>query len=185
MIELPVRPGNRVVTGLTIGGEPLMRRTGRVVEVFLMARNASRAGQVEVVVDVAVRARPGRNGVPSRQRESHRIVIELRIQPVIRDVALLAGSRVSEGDVVRSLRLLEVRFMAGNARRGHGLELTVGRVLMAGIAIDCRVGPGQRETIVVLLDLLDRYSPATHAVALLAIRAQLAPVNVGVAVLAA
>jgi len=185
VIELPVRPGNRVVTGLTTGGEPFVRRAGRVVEIFLMARNARRAREVEVVVDVTVSASPGRDRVPAGQWESHRIVIKLRIQPVIRDVALLTGSRVSEGHVVGGLGLLEVRFMAGNARRGHGLELAVGRVLVAQIAIDCRVSAGQRETIVVLLDLLDRYSPSAHAVALLAIRAQFALVNVSVAVLAA
>jgi len=100
-------------------------------------------------------------------------------------VALLAGSRVSEGDVVRSLGLLEVRFMAGNARCRHGLKLTVGRVLVAGIAIDRRVSAGQRETVIVLLNFLDRDSPSAHAVALFTIRAQFALVNVGVAVLAA
>ena len=57
-----------------------------------MARNASGARQIKVVVGMAVRARPRRNRVPPRQRESHRIVVELRIQPVVRSVALFACS---------------------------------------------------------------------------------------------
>jgi len=172
------------MTVCATGGKPLVRRAGRIVKVFLMARNASRAGQVEVVVDVAIRARSGRDRVPTRQREAHRIVIELRIQPVVCDVALLAGRRVSQGDVVGGLGLLEVRRMAGNTRRGHGLESAVGRVLVAGIAIDRRMGAGQREAIVVLLDFLDRDSPSAHAVALFAICAQFSLVNISVAVLA-
>ena len=75
--------------------------------------------------------------------------------------------------------------MAGKARRGHSLETAVGHVLVAGIAIHRRMSAGQRETIIVLLDLFDRYSPAAHAVALFAICAQLAPVKVGMAILAA
>jgi hypothetical protein len=43
---------------------------------------------------------------------------------------------------------------------------------------------GQWKAIVVLLDLLDRYLPAAHAMALLAIRSELPLVYVGVAVLA-
>jgi len=49
--------------------------------------------------------------------------------------------------VVRGRCLLEVRLMAGKARRGHGLELAVGSVLVAGIAIDRSVSAGQREAI--------------------------------------
>jgi hypothetical protein len=186
VVELPVRPRNRVVTRLTVRGETLVRhRAGRVVVISLVARNTSRAREVEGVVDVAIRAGAGRNRVPPSQRESHRVVIELRIQPVVRSVALFAGSRVSEGDVIRGRGLLEVRFMAGKARRGHGLELAVGRVLVAGIAIDGRVSAGQGEAIIVLLNLLDRHAPSAHAVALLAICTEFALMNVGVAVLAA
>src|SRR5271157_489272 len=75
--------------------------------------------------------------------------------------------------------------MAGKARRGHGLELAVGSVLVAGIAIYCRVSAGQREAIIVALNFLYGYSPSQHGVTLLAVCPQLAPMNVGVAVLAA
>ena len=92
VIELSVRPLDGVMTGRAVGGESLVGRTGRIGEIFLMARNASGARQIKVVVGMAVGARPGRNRVPPRQRESHRIMVELRIQPVVRSVALFAGS---------------------------------------------------------------------------------------------
>ena len=156
-----------------------------LVEIFLVARNASRAREVEVVVDVAVRAGAGRVRVPASQRESHRIVIEFRIQPVVRAVALIASCRVPEDDVIRRGRALEVRLVARIAHRGHDLKFAVGRVLVAGIAIDGGVSAGQWEAIVVLLNFLNRYCPSAHAVALLAIRTELAFMNIGVAVLAA
>jgi len=56
---------------------------------------------------------------------------------------------------------------------------------MTGIAIDGCVGASERESIVVLLHLLDGNLPSAYGVALLAIRAELALMNVGVAVLAA
>jgi hypothetical protein len=47
------------------------------------------------------------------------------------------------------------------------------------------MGAGEREPIVVRLDVLDRNLPAPHGVTLLAIGSQLTPVNISVAVLAA
>jgi hypothetical protein len=81
--------------------------------------------------------------------------------------------------------LLEVRLVAGKACGGHGLELAVGRVLVAGIAICRSVSAGQGEAVIVLLNFFNRHSPSAHAVALLTIGTQLAFMNVGVAVLAA
>ena len=186
VIELAIRPLHGVVTVFAILGETLVRHgAGRVVEIFLVARNTSRACEVEVVVDVAIRTGAGRVRVPARQRESHRIVIKLRVQPVVRSMALVTGCRVREDDVIRRFRVLEVRFMARIAHRGHDLEFAVGRVLVAGIAIDGGVSAGQGEAIIVLLNFLNRYCPSTHAVALLAIRTELAFVNIGMAVLAA
>jgi hypothetical protein len=75
--------------------------------------------------------------------------------------------------------------MAGEASRGHYLKLAVGAALVAGIAVDGCVGTGQRETIVMLLHIFNRDAPSADGVALLAIRAQLTLVNIGVAVLAA
>jgi len=66
---------------------------GRALEIFEVARHTSCARQVVVVVDVAVRAQPRRCGVPSGQRKTCRGVVELRIQPVIRTMTLLASNR--------------------------------------------------------------------------------------------
>jgi len=79
----------------------------------------------------------------------------------------------------------KVSLVAGVARRGHCLELAVGPALVAGITVDRCVGTGQRETIVVLLHIFNSDGPSADGVALLAIRAQLTLVNIGMAVLAA
>ena len=55
---------------------------------------------------------------------------------------------------------------------------------MAGIAVDCGVRSGEREAVIVLLDIADGDLPSTYCVALFAVRSQLTPVNVGVAILA-
>lgn len=86
--------------------------------------------------------------------------------------------------MIRIARALVIRCMAGIAIRRHGLELAGRSALMAGIAIDRGVRPGQRKAIVMLLHLLDRNRPSPHRVALFAIRAQLPLVNVGMAILA-
>ena len=111
-------------------------------------------------------------------------MIELRTEPVVRPVTLFASRRVSECEVVRRCRLLELCLMAGVARRGHGLELAVGSILVTGITIHRGVGASQRKAVVVLLNILDGHAPSPDRVALLAIRAQLALVNVSVTVLA-
>jgi hypothetical protein len=82
-------------------------------------------------------------------------VIELRVHPAISAVARLASGRKLCGDVIGSGSLLEVGRVAGIARRRHCLELARGPALMAGIAVHRRVCSGQRETVVVLLNLLD------------------------------
>ena len=72
--------------------------------------------------------------------------------------------------------------MAGEALGRKPLELAHGSVLMTGIAVHRRVRADQRESIQVLVDLLHRNTPAPHRVALLAIGAHLAFVDVGVTV---
>ena len=74
--------------------------------------------------------------------------------------------------------------MAGVARGRHRLELAAGCAFVAGVAVDRGMRAGERETIIVLLDLLCRNLPSPHSVALLAISSQLAAVDVRMAILA-
>ncbi len=53
---------------------------------------------------------------------------------------------------------------------------------MAGLATDCRVRAQQRKPVLVVVHRLQRHTPAKNVVALLAIRVQLAAVNVGMAI---
>jgi hypothetical protein len=55
---------------------------------------------------------------------------------------------------------------------------------VAGIAVDRCVSTGQREAIVVLLNVFNRDGPSADGMTLLAIRTQLPLVNISVAVLA-
>jgi hypothetical protein len=112
-------------------------------------------------------------------------VVKLGVQPVVGCVAALARGGELGRNVVRIGSALKVRLVAGEACRGHRLELAVGAALVAGITVDRCVGTGQRETIVMLLHIFNRDAPSADGVALLAIRAQLTLVNIGVAVLAA
>ncbi len=185
MIKLAVAPLHRVVALLTRRREAGVRhRTGGAGKILLVAGIARHAAEVVVVVDVAINALAGRHGMPTGQWESGRVVIELGIQPVIGPVATVTGNGKLGGDVIRVGRGLVIGCMAGIAIRGHRLEFAVGRAFVAGIAVHCGMCAGQREAVVMLLDLLDRDLPAPHRMALLAVGAQLPLVNIRVAILA-
>ena len=109
---------------------------------------------------------------------------ELGVQPVIRGVAGFARSRKFGRDVIRVRSPGEVRQMTRVACRRHRLEFAVGAVFVAGVAVDGGVGACQRESVVVLLNVLNRDLPSPDCVALLAVGAQLPLVNIGMAILA-
>ena len=73
-----------------------------------MAGDAGRAGQVVVVVDVAIGASPRRNGVQAGEREPGAGVVEGGIKPGAGAVALVAGLREIRGHVVGIRRCLIV-----------------------------------------------------------------------------
>lgn len=77
-------------------------RGGGGVVIVEVARNACRvrAGQVVVVVDMAIGTGAWRNGVGVGQRKSCGGVIELAISPNYRVVAALAGGGEAHLDVV-------------------------------------------------------------------------------------
>lgn len=169
--------------GGKVGGHVI--RVGRLLIILQVAANAGGGGQVVVVGSVAVGALARRHGVRVGQRKSHQVVIEFRIQPGIGGVAILACDGKHSRDVVRSSRILKVGLMAGITIGRHRAEVAVSSVLVASVAIDGGMGSGQREAIVVVLNIANRDLPSAHRVALLAVRAELAAVNVGVAILAA
>ena len=86
-----------------IGGEVRRNviRIRRALKIFQVAANAGRAGQAVVVVDVTVDTLPRRYGVPTREGEAHRAVVEVRIEPGVRAVANGAGCGESAGHVIR------------------------------------------------------------------------------------
>jgi len=186
VIKLAVGPLHRVMALFTGGGKSgVWDRSRGAGEIFLVTGEARRAGQVVIVVDVAIDALAGRVRVASSQKEPGRAMVKLGIQPVVGRVTALARGRELGRNVVRIGSALKVRLVAGEAGRRHRLKFAIGAALVAGIAVDRCVGTGQRETIVVLLHIFNRDRPSADGVALLAIRAQLALVNIGVTVLAA
>ena len=186
VIERRRGPGNCGMALRAVGGEVCRYVIGirRALKIFQVATNAGRAGQVVNVVGVTVDALPRGYSVSACQWESYRRVIELRTHPTVNAVAAFAGGGKLCRDVVWSHSLLEIRRVAGIASRRHRLELAVGCTLMAGIAVYRGVCSGQREAVGVLLNLLERYLPPAHGMALLAIRSQLPLVYVRMAVLA-
>ena len=185
VIKFAVGPLHYVMALLTRCGESGVRHRSRGTgEIFLVTGEARRAGQVVIVVDVAIDALAGRIRVPSSQQEPGRAVIKLGIQPVVCSVTALACGRELGSNVVRIGSPRKVGLVTGVARRGHYLELAVGAALVAGITVDRCVSTGQRETIIVLLHIFNSNAPSADGVALLAIRAKLTLVNIGVTVLA-
>src|ERR1700752_1620776 len=130
------------ITGLGERSLDVIRIGGPLI-VFQMASNTSSAGDVVVVVDVAVGALPRRHGVAASQGKSDGGVIKLGVEPVIHSGATLAGGGKPGDDGVRAAGRREIRWVAGEASRGHGLKLAGGRPLVAGIAIYRRVRPDQ------------------------------------------
>ncbi len=109
-------------------------------------------------------------------------MVELCVEPVVEAVALLARSREPIGKVIGICSRAILGRMATVAIRRHGDVLADCLALVTGGAIYCRVRAQQRKPVLVLSNLRDLYVPSLDAVALFAIRSQLALVNVGMAI---
>ena len=170
VVKLAVAPLHRIMALLAGRGKTCVcDRSGGAGEIFLVTRETKSSGEVVVIVHVAVDTLPWRIGVPAGQRKPNRGVIELRVQPVVRQVARCTVSGEMRGDVVRIGALLEICGVTGQTLCRHRLKLTLGRAFVAGVACDGGVGSGQRKAVIVLLDLLHRNLPSADRVALLAI----------------
>ena len=123
--------------------------------ILQVAIHASRADEVVIVADMTIGALPRRHGVAGGQGKSDRAVIELGVQPVVGSVATIAGGGKVGRDVVGTPGRLEIGHVARRANRGHRLEVAGGSALVAGIAVHDRVCPGQRKTVIMLLNLAD------------------------------
>lgn len=175
VVEAGVGPARRVVALRALSVRELLFRVLRVRRtsvVGLMARKASGAAQGVIVVNVTIDALARRDRVHAGQWKPSRAVVKLRVQPVVRAVtplAVLDGERLRTMLRIRSAKVIGL--MARITIRRHRLELAVGRILVTRIAIDRSVRSGQRESIVVILDLLYCHLPTAHGMALLAVRA--------------
>jgi len=159
-----------------------MVRVCRSVEVLQVARYARGLGQVVVVVDVAVRALPWRNGVRTSQRKAHNGVVKLGIDPVVEAVALFAGRGEPVGHVIGICRRAKLGCVAAVAIRRHSVVLADRLALVTRRAFHCRVCSQQGKPVLVVFNLVDSYVPTLDGVALFAIGSQLALVKVGVAI---
>ncbi len=136
MVESGAGPRDRAVTNLALLRESRRSVTGigGSLVVLQVARNTCRTGQVKVPIRVTLFALQLR--VASGQRETHRIVIEVRRLPSRRAVALLAVLWQPERQVVRIARFLVVRHVAAYAGCGRALILPAH---VAGGAVQGRV----------------------------------------------
>ena len=126
VIELAVSPSHRVVTLLAGGREPGMsHRAHCVVVVGLMATDASRGGDVVVVIDVAICTLPRRHSVRAGQREPGRRVIKACRLPGSGVVARLASLRESAAHMVRIGRALEILQVTRHAGRAGQVVVVV------------------------------------------------------------
>jgi len=186
VVERRRRPRRSRVALLTGLGYP-QRHVVRIACLLVIGEVAPYAGRRSSLVlpaDMARRALQRR--VHAGQRESGaREVIELRAQPGVHRVALLALDWESRrrSRMARGVGLLVRRLMAGVAADIESLELAHRGALMAIGAVQARVSSSQGKPVFVVRCQLECHVPALHRVTLFA-RPHLAAMNVRVAVAA-
>ena len=124
-------------------------------------------------------------GVRAGKGETRELeMVKLRAHPVVHRVALFAAGGQVQLHVIKTggPGIDEISLMARVACGRETLELPDSRILVARITIQRRMRTDQRETVDVLIDLLNRDIPAFHRVALLAVSSHLPLVNVGVTI---
>ena len=146
VIKGRVQPRSRVVALITALREVrgYVIRIGRSLVVLQVTRHAGRAGQVVVVVHVAVGALPRWRRMHARERKSSAVVVECGIQPRTRVVALTAALREIRAHVIRICRPLVVLQMARDTSRA-GQVVVVVHVAIGALPRRHRMHPGQRK----------------------------------------
>lgn len=133
VIKRCVRPRSGVMALLT-GLREVSRDVVRIIRSLIVLQVAGytcSAAEVVIVVDMTIRALSGRNRMSTAERKSHRTVIELRIQPGIRAMTVIASRGEHSRDMVGITCSLEVLGVAGIALRRHCLELACRCALVA------------------------------------------------------
>lgn len=111
-------------------------------------------------------------------------LVELRSQPTIRGMALLAVLREIKAGMAGTGSLLEIAQVTGGTLGRKPLKLTHCGALVALLALHGRVRSEQWKTVFMIFYLLRRNLPAEDGVALRAVRAHFATMNIGVTILA-
>jgi hypothetical protein len=179
--RLPRNRGVALLAGLRETPCGVVRIRG-ALEIFQMAGSAGRAGQVVVVVDMAIEAYAGRIGVCIREREAGACMVEFGVQPRVRPVATFARRGETGGHMVRVGCCLKVVRVARVALGGEPLKLSRGCAFVARFAVNSRVRTDQRKTILMVAYRLHSNSPTLNRVARFAIRTELSAVKVRMAV---
>ena len=115
VIELRSHPLHGVVADRAVlreAGGLVVRTIGRI-EVVQVARQASRARQAEIVVDMALRALRG--GMRASEGKTRGRMVELGSHPLDRVMAECAVLRECRGLVIRTASRIEIVQMAGDA----------------------------------------------------------------------
>lgn len=150
-------------------------------EILGMAAHATSRSSLEIAAGVAGRAlQVGVHAGQGKAGEAQ--VIKLGSEPRVHAVARLAGGRETGGGMVGIGGLLELGRMATDAIRGESLELAHRRILVAAVALQQGMRSHQRKAVEVLLHGLHADPPAFYGVAIFATSAELAPVDIRVAV---
>src|ERR1035438_9238879 len=182
VIECRVEPvGCGVASAAVLGQAELdVRRVVRADEVRLVAGIAGGRRSGENVVNVACGA--GQSGVHPGQREPGELeVVEAGAEPTVHGVAALAGGGEAQRNVVENRRL-EVLLMAGVTSRRQSLELPGRGILVALVALHQGVRPYQRKAVLVVANRILRDIPTLDRVATFALGAELAAMNIRVAI---
>ena len=106
---------------------------------------------------------------------------EGRPKPAILRMALIARSRKIQRHMIGIRRALELRGMACRAVRQHAI-LSADKGFVTGFTFRGGMSPDERKQILVVANLLLGGEPALLDVALGAVRAKLAKMNVGMAI---
>ena len=184
VVEVHLHPRRRVVARLASSREcqlhvPRVRRCDVVLHVA-----ADAIGRRAFVLASNVALRAFQAGVRADERKSRELqVIKFRAQPRVHvAVALLALRGEIQRHVARAACLLEILEVATDAIGREPQELPHRCALVTIVALQCGVCPDQRKPVLMVLDLADADPPTLHRMALIASRAKLPAVNVGVAI---